>query len=196
MSNLPSDPGRVVPRIQVEREADARPPRRGIVGLLACGLLLALPVLPALGQENDDCMMCHEDRELTGERDGREISVHVDAEAYGRSVHADADCILCHQELDGAELPHEDELAPVDCALCHEDVAEDQSEGAHHRAAVRGVPNTPSCTSCHGTHEILSPGNPQAPTTRANVPSFCGGCHADQRRALARGEHGKALRAG
>ena len=42
-------------------------------------ILLAVP-LPA--QEVEDCLFCHEDAELTGERDGREISAFVDAAGF------------------------------------------------------------------------------------------------------------------
>ena len=46
----------------------------------------------ALAQENDECLMCHEDADLTGTRGGDEISVYFDAGAYADAgTHADAD---------------------------------------------------------------------------------------------------------
>jgi predicted CXXCH cytochrome family protein len=141
--------------------------------------LLSLVALPVWAQGNDDCMMCHEDPELTGERGGEEISVWFDAEAYARSVHADLDCIVCHLDLDGAELPHEDEVASVDCSFCHDSEAESHAASLHGKAAARGDELAPTCADCHGTHEILSHLDPKAPTATMNIPLLCGQCHRE-----------------
>jgi hypothetical protein len=69
--------------------------------------------------------MCHSDEELTGERGGREVSVFIDPDRYAVSVHGEFSCIDCHMDLDGAELPHDEELEPIDCAMCHDDVGEE-----------------------------------------------------------------------
>ena len=57
--------------------------------------------------------MCHEDPELVGQRGDREVSVFVDPEVVKASVHGGFGCIDCHVDLDGAELPHDEELALV-----------------------------------------------------------------------------------
>ncbi|MCG6962636.1 MAG: hypothetical protein LJE95_05135, partial [Acidobacteria bacterium] len=69
------------------------------VRLLAVGLVVASGmVVPATAQENATCLECHSDHDLTGERNGKEISVFVDSEVFGRSVHADLQCIACHSD--------------------------------------------------------------------------------------------------
>jgi cytochrome b subunit of formate dehydrogenase len=123
--------------------------------------------------------MCHEDPELTGERGSNEISVWLDAEAYARSMHADLDCIVCHMDLDGADLPHEDDVEPVDCSFCHDGEAESHAASLHGQAAARGDAMAPSCADCHGTHEILSHTDPEAPTATMNIPFLCGQCHRE-----------------
>ena len=75
---------------------------RFFVFLLISGFLIFTPILYA--QDNDECLMCHEDTELITERDGREVSLYVDPEKYGKSIHGEFDCITCHADLDGAEL--------------------------------------------------------------------------------------------
>ena len=80
-------------------------------------------------QENEECIVCHEDAELTGERSGNEIKVFVDPETYQKSIHADFACIDCHMDLADSDFPHEEELEPVDCALCHDDVVEEHQSG-------------------------------------------------------------------
>ena len=48
-------------------------------------------------QEIDDCLACHDDEELTAERDGREVSLYIDLDRYQKSIHRDLECIDCHK---------------------------------------------------------------------------------------------------
>jgi len=75
-------------------------------------ILGAGPAAPA--QENDDCLMCHADPDMTGMRGKTEISVFVDEETYGDSMHGGFDCVMCHSDLMDADLPHADDVEPVD----------------------------------------------------------------------------------
>ena len=76
--------------------------------VVAAALLLGLQVATVSAQENEDCLMCHEDPDLVGQLGEHEISVFVDPEAFAASVHADFGCIDCHGDLDGVKLPHEE----------------------------------------------------------------------------------------
>ena len=76
---------------------------RAVLGLAAV-VVLNLPG-PALAQENADCLMCHEDPELKGTRNGTEASMFVDPAQFQGSVHGALDCINCHTDLEGVELP-------------------------------------------------------------------------------------------
>jgi len=53
-----------------------------------------------------------------------------------------------------------------------------------------------NCTSCHGSHKILSHKNPQSSTFRANIPATCGSCHFGINEQYQQGVHGKAVAAG
>ena len=101
------------------------------VGVVAAVLMLAFSSVTASAQENEDCLMCHEDPDLVGQHGDFEVSVFVDPEAFKASVHADFGCIDCHGDLDGVELPHEDDLEAADCAMCHDDVGEEYESGPH-----------------------------------------------------------------
>ena len=57
-------------------------------------LLLALAGAAA-AQDTEECLYCHEEADITGERDGQEISVHVDPTLFSESVHGGFDCIDC-----------------------------------------------------------------------------------------------------
>ncbi|MBW2264441.1 MAG: hypothetical protein JRG91_20950, partial [Deltaproteobacteria bacterium] len=147
-------------------------------------------------QENDDCFMCHEDPDLTGERGGREIPVHVDGEAFAASVHADLDCVTCHQDLDGAEIPHEDDLAAADCAMCHDDAAAEYADSHHGARSKAGSRRAPTCADCHGAHDIGSAEDEASLTSHARANALCGECHRTQARQHASSLHGQAAARG
>jgi cytochrome b subunit of formate dehydrogenase len=153
--------------------------RRGLRPLLAALLPLLLAALLAAPAraDNKDCMECHGDRDITAEKGGKEVSAWIDLKAFARSVHADLDCTDCHQDLDGVELPHEDDLKPVDCGACHEDQARQYAASIHGQALAHGDTMAPKCSDCHGKHDILGHKDPAAPTQILNVPLLCGKCH-------------------
>ena len=65
--------------------------------------LLFIPFL--YSQDNSDCLMCHEDKTLTGTRNGKTISVFVNEKKLSSSVHSGIDCISCHVDLEGSDFP-------------------------------------------------------------------------------------------
>jgi len=148
------------------------------IRFLFCALmLLAAPRLSA--QSNEDCMMCHDDKTLQGKREGRTVSVWVDASKFGNSVHGGLDCILCHAGLEGKELPHDEDLARVSCGACHSDVDKQHAASLHGRAIARGDPLAPRCASCHGTHDILPIKDPNSAVSPYRAPFVCGKCHQE-----------------
>ncbi len=153
--------------------ADARRPRPRAALVLTLALAL-LAAGAARAQDNEDCFLCHEDEPF------------VDAEAFAASLHGGFDCVDCHQDLAGADLPHEDELAAVDCGTCHDDQAAELERARHGRlkAAARAAP---TCAGCHGAHEIQS-------ATAANAS--CASCHAAEARTEQRSLHGEAAARG
>lgn len=155
--------------------------RRRLLIILSCLLLGGALLAPggAAAQGNDDCLMCHEDPDLTGERDGREISLFVDPTNFNKSVHGEFDCVSCHADLDGVELPHEVPLEPVDCAMCHDEIAEIYAGSLHGRLATTGAPLAPRCADCHGAHDILPAHDDSSRVTKFNIPFMCGRCHKE-----------------
>ena len=162
-----------------------------------CGFLLILGfgllAPPVTAQENDDCLMCHEDPELVGELAGEEYSVFVDPGAYSISVHAEFACIDCHMDLDGVELPHEEELEVVDCAMCHDDMAEELAAGPHGKWATDPSSPAAACTGCHGVHDVLSSKSASSPTASTNVTQLCARCHNNILRTVSNSPHGAMI---
>ncbi|MBN2366375.1 MAG: hypothetical protein EH225_10615, partial [Calditrichaeota bacterium] len=128
---------------------------------------------------NEECQMCHSDPDLTTQKQGRTISLFVDFEKYAQSVHQDLECISCHFDADVEEYPHPEDLERVDCAICHGDADEDFMAGVHGIALKRGAPYAPTCSECHGEHDILPPSNVNSRTYKMNIPVLCGKCHRE-----------------
>lgn len=145
--------------------------------LFAAIALLLLLMSPALAAQNDaSCLSCHGDTTLFVSRDdpGRFV---VDPDPYGASVHAAAglSCSMCHQGYDS--FPHSAGAAPAACSQCHSAIGEQFSSSLHGYALSRGNPRAPSCTTCHGTHNVLPGSDPESPIHKARLQSTCASCH-------------------
>jgi predicted CXXCH cytochrome family protein len=123
--------------------------------------------------------MCHEDPELTTERQGKTISMFVNLKILENSVHKDVDCAFCHEEANIEDFPHAEVLAPVNCGSCHEDAMANFDKGIHGQALRLNALYAPDCKECHGSHDILHHTNPRSRTYKMNIPVLCGKCHRE-----------------
>ena len=100
----------------------------------------------------------------------------VKPDALAGTVHASLACADCHQ--DAKSLPHAQNMGPVSCnQTCHKTAAADYMGGAHAEAVARGVANAPTCSTCHGGHDILPKRNRQSRIFPLNIVKICGDCH-------------------
>ncbi len=135
--------------------------------------------ISAFGQSNEDCMMCHEDQELTKEKNGKTVSLFVNLKPLEESPHKGLDCIFCHEDAAVEDFPHPENLQPVSCGNCHDEANMEFFEGIHGKAFTNNAKFAPSCTECHGTHDILKNSNPKSRTYKMNIPVLCGTCHKE-----------------
>ncbi len=153
---------------------------RGQRWLVVAFAVACIAVTPAAAQENERCLRCHDDPELTSYRGEEEISAFVDESTYAESVHADAKCVDCHEDLAGSKRRrHAEDLEPVDCGECHKSQKVAHNDSLHGAAAARGDAQAPNCADCHGKHDVLSASDPDATTAVMNVPLLCGSCHRE-----------------
>ncbi len=128
----------------------------------------------------EDCQECHDDEDLTIERDGREVTAQIDAERFGGSVHGKLRCGECHTDLDRAELPHDDvEIGRVDCERCHQKVAGIYRRSLHGRAHESGEKLAPHCQDCHASHYVAKIGSRASAVSKFKIPFVCGRCHKE-----------------
>jgi cytochrome b subunit of formate dehydrogenase len=128
----------------------------------------------------EDCQECHADEDLTTERDGKEISLKVDADRLESSVHGDLRCGQCHRELDAVSLPHDDvKIQRVNCEPCHQAATRVYHQSLHGQAEQRGERLAPHCQDCHGSHTITEVSDPASPVSKFRIPFVCGRCHKE-----------------
>ena len=116
-------------------------------------------------QSTDVCLTCHEDKDLTMERDGKKISLYVNPDSYKKSVHAAADCGDCHENYNPDEIPHSKTNKPVNCLTCHKE-SKNISESVHSKS---------NCYDCHTKHDV-KPAKELAKSTNEN----CSSCHKNR----------------
>lgn len=148
-----------------------------------------------------NCSTCH-----TDEASGLAGSVHAKASEHP--------CISCHGDPHSI-VPKTDPTSPVyplnipkTCGSCHGNEAMAKKFGLPNVYALyldsihgfalgkEGLLVAANCTSCHGSHKVLSHRDPQSPTYRTNVAATCGGCHVGINAQYQKGIHGKAVAAG
>ena len=116
------------------------------------------------------CETCHEDQ----------------VKALATSVHAkEATCSECHGDVHNPRT-HKDPLSPTSavmqvesCTSCHDSKGVKAFRHSVHGQGVlgAGLSVAPSCSSCHGAHDILKVDDPTAKVSRQNITKTCGNCH-------------------
>jgi cytochrome b subunit of formate dehydrogenase len=122
------------------------------------------------------CVECHEEEIGEFQKSAHASKAHLDDDA--------GNCAKCHGDVH--RLPRrpslEAPLSPVNqmytCGQCHGDMMEGYLHSSHAKARlVKGLNNSPSCTNCHGGHDILPKDNPKSRTSPQKSPKNCGSCH-------------------
>ncbi len=133
-------------------------------------IFIIVPVC-SFGQENETCIECHEDEDLTVTRYGIDLSLYVTDNHLEGTPHEGFYCIDCHSDMeDIEEFPHAPRLTLPDCGSCHEDAQVEFVDGFFQPLREKGYTSIPSCADCHGKHEISWVGKPR---------EVCGVCHRD-----------------
>jgi cytochrome b subunit of formate dehydrogenase len=135
------------------------------------------------------CMSCHLDKPEVRQRMGTsagfvagyEASVHGVALASGNEKAATcSDCHGAHDMLKGsnsASRVNKWNIAET-CARCHGEVARSYNDSIHGKALQWGNKDAPTCTDCHGEHQIFGPNDPRSRVSATNVSAqVCAACH-------------------
>ncbi len=148
-----------------------------------------------------DCASCHSGAAGT-------LSQSVHAASGGPSClscHGAAHSILASKDPKATTWPAN---LPRTCGACHGNAQLAKQAGkpevySLYMDSIHGFALTQdgllvaaNCSSCHGSHGILSSKDPKSKTNRANVPATCGTCHTGPLQAFSSGIHGQMVQAG
>ena len=116
--------------------------------------------------------------------------------SYNASVHGAAitrgngraaNCVDCHgsHEMNKGSNPasrvNKQNIIQT-CGRCHTAIATAFRSSIHGVALQNGVTETPTCTNCHGEHNILKHTDPKSPVAAGNVSlQVCSPCHSSVR---------------
>ncbi|MBM4166120.1 MAG: DUF4405 domain-containing protein [Ignavibacteria bacterium] len=166
------------------------------------------------------CLSCHLDNPDVRTRTSPTAGF---ISSYDKSVHGIAlqhgnknvaSCINCHgsHEMKKAIEPTSfvnKKNIPQTCGQCHRGIAEEFNQSVHGIALAKGVNESPSCTQCHGEHNILSHNDPRSPVAPLNISGqVCSPCHSslklsqkygiesDRFKTFSDSYHGLAIRGG
>lgn len=172
-------------------------PINGVTSIIMLTLLLLISTARLHAQSNDDCLMCHSDNTLTMEKNGKEISLYVDAKIIGHSAHKNLACISCHVGFDIDNIPHKENIKPINCESCHKDAALKHPFHPQMLEAngVDGGKDV-NCKGCHGTHDVISPEVPGSKFSKSNIINACGTCHKEEKEKYIYSSHYLGLKEG
>ena len=156
-----------------------------------------------------DCGSCHEKpvREYAA-------TLHGVARKAGSAVAATcADCHGTHDILKTGNPASRTNHANLEqtCAACHGNEAlikranlpggnivsryHDSIHGQAIANKTSAKDAAPSCTNCHGAHDMRAKTDPASRVTRANIPGTCGSCHMNVKAAWEKSHHGQLRQA-
>jgi cytochrome b subunit of formate dehydrogenase len=140
----------------------------------------------------ETCGACHSDPVKMKKH---MVSVMHPSDAYMKSTHAQAvaqgkhaaTCNECHGTHDllpsnnPASTVYRDNIANT-CGKCHAKERDEFDKSIHGKALKAGIKDAPTCTDCHGEHDIEGPGSATSAVNRKQVSrETCPRCHDDER---------------
>ncbi len=142
-----------------------------------CSVLFFLGIAQAQ-MENETCMECHSDPELTTVRDDTvEVSLFVDSTHFVGSVHEDLQCVDCHAVTE--DHPDDVPIGEPTCANCHEDVYAEYEQSIHGLGRKQGIKIAATCWDCHGSHNIRTASDTSSQVYGKHLLKTCASCHSN-----------------
>lgn len=118
-------------------------------------LLFSVLLFSNLYSQDFECSDCHDETSIKG--------IHLDV----------IECSDCHADV--IDDAHTDSGAKkVDCISCHDEKYLSTVNSDIHHRLKSVVKNPPTCISCHGKHNIISPSKFKQPSKR-----ICSTCHSN-----------------
>lgn len=150
--------------------------------------------------ESAGCLSCHGEKSFVDEHvPGEKLDAVL---SYRESIHgAVIECSGCHGGHD--MRPASDPASNVarlnvaeTCSTCHADVARHYMASDHALALQSGIAAAPTCTDCHGEHDIHRITDNASPMSREHEVTVCLNCHLNEPSVQERMTHSVGFVAG
>jgi predicted CXXCH cytochrome family protein len=153
------------------------------------------------------CGRCHKDEDdrYSRSRHGLSLSSGVKGAPSCADCHG-AHTIRTSSDPESAVYKSKE---PGVCLKCHLDNAQvreqvglsagfisDYRQSIHGVKLAEGDLKAPSCSNCHGAHEVARGSNPNSRVSKFKVPDTCGQCHGNIVKIFSESIHGVALKKG
>lgn len=154
---------------------------------------------------HETCAACHQKSSMleTHEIQEKKAVPHYLDSIHGRALITNGlivapTCNDCHGVHDILPRSHPGsrvsrDRVPKTCGKCHVLVEDVYNQSIHGQLLLKHDARGPVCTSCHTSHEISLPSDPEF---RLKSDQTCGKCHADRLKNYRETFHGKALALG
>lgn len=150
-----------------------------------------------------NCASCHED-----EAKQYAATLHGKAKAGGKGLAAScADCHGSHDIRKSEDPKSKTGHANIDatCSACHGsdamvkkgnlpggNIGKQYADSIHAKAIhEKKLDKAPTCSDCHGAHDMRAKADPESPIHKAKIVETCGTCHAKAKKAYLKSTHGK-----
>lgn len=158
------------------------------------------------------CLSCHSNKRLTKIREGKEVSLFIDPNIIGKSMHKKIACLDCHTDFSYDVHPATSPqnfrvVAGLACTKCHKFQEYLYRKSIHGKLALQNQKgkikgrevDPPTCADCHGNHDIQTPRfEPYRSRFRGSVRGgkVCAKCHQDRYQSWNDYYHGRAYKNG
>jgi cytochrome b subunit of formate dehydrogenase len=144
-------------------------------------------------EESEGCVTCHLNPDYFSEEEhphlvefveNYQLTVHAVTEKDGKEA---ATCVDCHGNhlrdgLDAAREKVSKEHVVETCGKCHTKVVEEFYSSMHGQVYLQGVDVAPTCTDCHGEHEISAITSDHFDKLKRK--QLCMDCHVDNEKVV------------
>ncbi|HAZ14195.1 MAG: hypothetical protein A2X86_17610 [Bdellovibrionales bacterium GWA2_49_15] len=141
----------------------------------------------------NSCLNCHNDYAAM-----MSSSIHFKEQIFCNSCHGGNPALhdqkSAHDRQRGYVGVPEKKIIPLICGSCHADVERMNFFGiptdqlAQYRTSdhgkglfQKGMTDVAVCTDCHGHHDVVQVGDPNAPVYPLNIPTTCEQCHGNEK---------------
>jgi hypothetical protein len=155
------------------------------MGLAVVALFLGSVSNKAYALDENNCLSCHGNPELTKTTPKGEVALYVSEKGVNTAAHRFIDCTTCHTtEPHRVSTPLNKLSLAEKCGTCHQYQHKLHLESVHGEQLLQGNPDVATCVDCHSPeanpHSVIRVLEYSAPAYKKNIAQTCANCHGNE----------------